>query len=74
MDHDLVLWYLRALDVLAKSELHGVWARGVQRELTLTDVRIIEYVEPIHHSPHSPEEAEWKRLTEALRSRSSKLN
>lgn len=55
MNHDLVLWYLRALDVLAKSELHGVWARGVQRELTLTDVRIIEYVEPIHHTTHSPE-------------------
>jgi len=74
MDHDLVLWYLRALDVLAKSQLHGVWARAVQRELTLTNVRIIEYVEPIHHNPHSPEEVEWKRLTESLRLRSSKLN
>lgn len=74
MDHDLVLWYLRALDVLAKSQLHGMWARAVQRELTLTNVRIIEYVEPIHHNPHSPEEVEWKRLTESLRLRSLKLS
>lgn len=74
MNHDLILWYLRALDVLAKSELHGLWARAVRRELTLTNVRIGEYIEPIHHNPHSPEEVEWKRLTEALRSRSSKLN
>lgn len=74
MNYDLILWYLRALDVLTKSELHGLWARAVQRELTLTDVHIGEYIEPIHHNPHSPEEVEWKRLTESLRLRSLKLS